>query len=96
MNEQKKKGVELQSMQAAEVAFDEMDERPAAAERLVEQIAMLQALLPELSEKSQCEVKMGIGMIVKQIEALHEASSLVSLRWPDVRSKQRSAKEALG
>ena len=88
--------MKLQSMQAAEVAVGEMDERPAAAERLVEQIAMLQALLPELSEKSQCEVKMGIGILVKQIEALHVTSSLVSLRWPDVRSKQRSVKEAFG
>ncbi len=47
---------------------------PAAAERLVEQIALLQALLPELSETSQCEVKIGIGVLVKQFEALHEAS----------------------
>ncbi len=86
----------LQSMQAAEVAVDEMDERTAAAERLVVQIAMLQALLPELSEKSQCEVKMGIGFLVMQIEALHGTSSFVSLRRPDVRSKQRSVKEAFG
>ncbi len=73
----KKQVVKMQCMQAAEVALDEM---PAAAQRLVERIAMLQALLPELSEKSQGEVKMSIGMLVKQIEALHAASLLVSLR----------------
>ncbi len=44
------------------------------AKRLAEQIVMLQAVLPELSEKSQGEVKMNIGTIVKQIEALRAAS----------------------
>ena len=69
---------------------------PAAAGKLVEQIAMLHALLRELSEKSQCEIKKGMGALVKQFEALHEASSLVSLRRPDARCKQRLAKEAFG
>ena len=59
---------------------EQHNSRVAAAENLSAQVAMLYDLMPELGEKSQGEVKIGIGMLVKRIEALPAASLLVSLR----------------